>query len=164
MPSRNLIAATGVLLLVWLLLVAAGCGDDDGEKTDTSAVARIEEFGSAASDAERREIEAALNRYLGARAAGEWKKACSYIAQPIRRLIGRAGANDEGCAGTVERATKRLPASERVELAKPDVELVRVKGDSGYAIYTSGGARYAMPTIAERARWYVVAVSAQPLT
>lgn len=166
-------------LLVPTLVVAvivAGCGGDDGstatEGSGSSPQSRqdeIREFGSEASSPEAQQAEVALKGYLDARAVGEWKKACSYLARNVRRGLGQLAAKSKqvqgkDCAGLIEASTKSLSSSERADLGQVDVNAVRVEGEQGFVLYKDAAdAEYAMPMKSERGQWKVAGVGGLPL-
>jgi len=169
-----------ILTLVGLFAfatLAVGCGGGDDSTTTSgprqSAQDRVLEFGLEATSAQAKQAEATLRGYLSARVAGEWKKACTYLAKPIRRLFAQIGSKaaesngvkSKGCAGFVERSTRKLPASERASLARVDVTSVRVEDDQGFVIYkNSGGTEYSMSLRLEGGRWKLLGVTGAQLS
>jgi hypothetical protein len=160
----------GVLALLVLALLVAGCGESDdagfggaesttprgaGEPGGAAGAAKAEEFGSEASGAEAEGPEAALRGYLDARANGDWSKACAYVSKELSKFYGRLD-KDGGCAGFVEKTTEGLSADERAALADVEIESVRLEGDSGYVIYADAeGSQQARPVEREGATWKV---------
>ncbi len=139
-----------------------------------SAQTTIRHFGQEATAAQAKQAEAAVTAYFAARAAGEWKKACSYLVAPLRRALGQVPIPQQGkgssCAAFLESRTARLSSADRTALAKLDVESVRVEGDRGYAFY-QGSARAATPksdhaiAIArEGAEWKLLGISGRSLS
>jgi len=159
-----------------LAALAVGCGADDSTTTSAprqSAQDRVREFGLEATSSQAKQAEATLKGYMGARVAGEWKKACGYLAKPIRRLFGRIGSKareanevkNKGCAGFVEQSTRKLPASERASLAKVDVTSVRVEDDQGFILYKdSGGTEFSMSLRLEGGTWKLLGISGAQLS
>ncbi len=174
--------APGLAALVALALLATGCGGGGAGETSSSSdsagstttsgsastAARIKEFGTEASGSEAKQPEAAAIGYLDARAAEEWSRACSFLATPIRRLLGHLTAKSQrvagkGCAAFVETSTKKLSPSERAALAKSTPESVRLEGDRGYVLYRDGnGTERAVSVKREGGRWKVVDVAGTP--
>ncbi len=172
---KRLVAAIAVLLAL-LAPAATGCGgggDGEGGSGSTGAAgsgSSAEGFGSEASGAQAKQVEAALHDYLDARAAGEWKQACSYLTKGIRKVFGRLAAGSKqakgsSCADFLASSNENVSSSQRARQAKVDVESVRVKGDQGYILYEeSGGSRYAMPVAEEAGGWKLAAGSGTPLS
>lgn len=162
MPGR---LGKSFALLAALLALAAGCGGGDSggsvptRASDGGLARTIEGFGAEAKGEEAARLEAALQRYLGARAAGEWARACSGLAESSRTLMNRLAKRSkeiegEGCVAGMRSFTERQSSSERAGLAKADVESVRVDGSHGYVIYAiPGSSRYAIPATLEGKRW-----------
>jgi hypothetical protein len=164
-----------------LAAVAAGCGGGDDSTTTAgtpgqSAADRVREFGLEATSSQAKQAEAALDGYMNARVAGEWNKACSYLAKPIRKLFDRIGKKSKasgqgsqvtgkGCAGFVEESTRKLTPSERADLAKIDVTSVRVEDDRGYIIYKeTGGDEASMSLSQEGGEWKLMGIAGTPLS
>lgn len=156
-------------------VIAAGCGGDGsaategGERSAQSGQEEIRKYGAEASGQQARQVEAALQTFLEARARGEWEEACSHLAKSVRRFLGRLTAKSErlpgeSCADFVETGGKKLSASERAGLTKADVVSVRVEGSSGYVLYEDASdVEYAMAIRSEGGSWKVAGVNGTPL-
>lgn len=166
--------------MIALAALATGCGGGgEGSTTTTTgptpaqrAQERIRHFGLEATGAEAKQARSALQGYLDARVAGEWSKACSYLAKPIRTLFGRFDSKSQesqetktkGCAGFVERSTRKLSPSERADLAKIKVTSVRVEDEQGYVLYKdAAGVERATSMKIEGGKWKVAGVTGTPL-
>jgi hypothetical protein len=161
-----------------LAALATGCGGGDSSTTAAAPAAgqsaedRVREFGLEASGAQTKQAEAVLHGYMDARVAGEWKKACSYLAKPIRDLfdrIGRkakeSGAAGKGCAGFVEESTRKLTPSQRADLARVEVTSVRVEDDRGYILYTeTSGDESSMSLRREGGEWKLLGIGGTSLS
>jgi len=172
-----------VAALFTFAALAAGCGGGDESTTTATAPSqsredRVREFGLEATSSQAKQAEAAVLGYMDARVAGEWKKACTYIAKSVRDLFDRIGkkareskesgngsqAASKGCAGFVEEATRKLTPAERDNLAKIDVTSVRVEDDGGFILYkVPGGDEFSMSLKREGGEWKLVGTTGTPL-
>jgi hypothetical protein len=161
--SRTTITA---LVLLFVVLICTGCGGGENGSVSSGGIDQInpiydeiEDFGSKANRAEAELIEARLHRYLGARSAGEWAKACGYLSKPSRGLLKQVAAGSKridgrDCAAAMAALTKRLSSSEQAALSRVEAESVRIEGTHGYVLYKgSHGSRYATPMRREGERW-----------
>ena len=150
-----------------IALFVTGCGGGGGADESTGgtsaggngAAKNIEEFGSKANGSAAKQLEVALHRYLDARSAGEWQRACSYLETPSRRLVARFAEKSKqvdarGCNAGIAIGTKQLSPAERAGLARIDIESVRIEGKRAFVLYRDAeGDRYAMTASREGARW-----------
>ncbi len=175
---RNRRSAFSFAALAVLAAVVVGCGGGGDNSTATTAGTEaaqrahetIRKFGLEATAAEAKQAKAAMLGYQNARVAGEWSKACSYLAKPIRRLFGRIGSktqegDSKGCAGFVETSTRKLSPSERSDLAKVQVISVRVEDDQGYVLYKDvKGDEFANSMKIEGGKWKIGGITGTPLS
>lgn len=117
-------------------------------------------FGSEASAAERAGAEAGLRAYLGARAAREWRKACSLLAAPVRRSVEALAASTGGSAASSS-CDKALPALAPLKPGVPANPLrgallaFRVRGANAFALFYGppGRQKYVVPMNREGGAW-----------
>lgn len=160
MPS---ISKRSLALLAALLAIVlpAGCvgGDDDDSGDGGDAAVTIESFGSQLNGRQAQQAEAALRRYLAARSSREWKKACSLLAESVRRLLSRVASRSEqiegeGCAAALADSARNLLPSEHTALDVAEVESVRAERNRAFILFEAAdGGRYAMRATREDRRW-----------
>ena len=175
MPLYLTLLALGAFAALALSACGGGSSTTAGTSKSGNATANagklhraITRFGHQATAAQARPAETALLGYLSARAASEWSRACSYLTQPIRHLLGKIAARPkqvqgEGCAGYLQTAAAKLSSAQRADLAKADVTSVRIEASRGYVLYKSAGARQATALRREAGRWKLAATSATEL-
>ena len=144
---------------------ANGSATNAKEETTDSGAA-IRDFGHEATGPQAQQPEAVVLDYLDARAAGEWSRACSKLTESDRRVFATVAATrlhtgqKPGCAAAMEHFTQRLSRSERAGLADAEIEVVRIGGGQGYAIYAlPSGAEYAMRLQTEVGEWKIAGIS-----
>lgn len=130
----------------------------------------IQEFGSEAGGAEFEEAAAAVHGFLDARAAGDWKAACSYLARSVTasfgRLAGSAGqASKHSCAGVLGKLINPAAGGEmKAEAERANVGSLRAEGERGFVIYRVGRDVLAIPLTKEGGEWKVSTIAATPLS
>jgi hypothetical protein len=129
----------------------------------------IQEFGGESGESELREAAEVVHGFYVARAAGEWDKACSYLAksniEQLEKLADQA-AKSKGadCATILKAFTQPLPASVEREVTTVDAGSLRREGEQGFLIYYgAGNVKYAMPLKEEGGAWKVTALSGTTL-
>ncbi|HEX4463765.1 MAG TPA: hypothetical protein VH042_03890 [Solirubrobacterales bacterium] len=130
----------------------------------------IQEFGDESDESELQEAAEVVHGFYVARAAEEWDKACSYLAQPnVEQLekLANQSAQSRGadCAGVLKAFTRPLPASVEREITTVDAGSLRREGEQGFLIYYGAGhVKYAMPLREEGGSWKVTALSGTTLS
>lgn len=169
-PQSSFAPASRAVALLALAVLPVGisaCGDNGSSAQNSQG--SIRDFGSELTGTEARQAAAVLRAYLDARAERRWTRACSYLAEPIRRLLELATARSKRLPGTdcsdlIASATRKLPAPERAALDRVTVDSVRADGDRGYVLYQApGDGERAMPIRAEGGSWKLVGLSGTPL-
>ena len=172
MTVLPLTASLLALALVPVGLVACGGGDSTASNEGKDSAQRgqdaLRQFGSPATAAQSRQAEATVRGFLGARAAGKWQRACSYIAQATRRLDARLAARSEqvpgsSCASWIENSAGQVPASDLAALAEIDVDSVRVDGDNGYVFYVDPDEERVVSIRSEGGDWKLTSLIGAPL-
>jgi hypothetical protein len=130
----------------------------------------IQESGSEAGASEVSQAAAALHGYLNARAAGEWSKACSYMAAGVTAQLsqltagGAAGKKAPPCAKLLAGFSAGVPAAAMREAAEADVGALRVEDESAFLLYHGAHSTdYFMPMSRESGHWKVAAIAPSPL-
>lgn len=130
----------------------------------------VQDFGEEADDSDFEAAAAALHNFLDARAAGNWRAACSYMSKSIvesfEKLAAQAKEVDAtSCAEIVSTLTNPAAKSAmKAEAAKADVGSLRVEGDRSFVIYTGvDGTILAMPMAEEDGEWKVGSLAGTPL-
>ena len=128
----------------------------------------IPNYGAEAPASQRAGATAALRRYLAARAAGDWSTACSYLgSQTQKQLQVLTGASSKGklkgCAGTYAMLSAHTPTAERANPLSGALAVLRVKGDTAFALfYGPHGQKYMMPMAREGGTWKVNQIAPIP--
>ncbi len=122
---------------------------------ETNTDNSIPTFGSESRGSARVAAEAALRTYLSARAKGDWGIACAGLAAAVRQqLQGLAGG--KGCVAAYPALLKGAPASTRADPLAGPILALRVKGQSGFALFHGPGKKkYVMPMAHESGAWKV---------
>lgn len=134
-----------------------------GVKTVKGGDNSVQEYGVESSEAERTQAATALQGYLNARAEGDWRRVCSYLARkPIQQLEESVrpqgeGEGSSGCAETMQtfgRGTSESSAITEVLSLRGGGD---VPGDPSYLIYTAppGQTLFSMPMYLEGGEWKV---------
>jgi hypothetical protein len=129
----------------------------------------IQQFGGEAAGSELQQAAATLHGYLDARAAGEWAKACSYIARGVTRslsqLASAPGGKGGSCPKILAGLSAGIPAAVRRETAQADVGALRVEGDNAFLLFRGAhDTDYFMPMAHEGPRWGVAAIAPSALS
>ncbi len=125
----------------------------------------IPNYGAEAPASQRAGATAALRRYLAARAAGDWSTACSYLGSQTQKQLqvlteASNKAKHKGCAGTYAMLSARVPAAERANPLTGALAVLRVKGDTAFALfYGPHGQKYMMPMAREGGAWKVTQIA-----
>jgi hypothetical protein len=129
----------------------------------------IQEFGDESDESELQEAAEVVHGFYVSRVAGEWDKACSYLAKSnIEQLeqLANQSAQSKGadCPTVLKAFTQPLPASVAREITTVDAGSLRRDGEQGFLIYFGAGhVKYAMPLSAEGGGWKVAALSGTTL-
>jgi hypothetical protein len=131
----------------------------------------IQESGSEAGAFEVSQAAIALHGYLNARAAGEWAKACSYMAAGVTAQLAQFSAGSAGdkktpsCAKLLAGLSVGIPAATMREAAQADVGALRVEGESAFLLcHGAHGVDYFMPMDREGGDWKVAAIAPSALS
>jgi hypothetical protein len=165
-----LVAIFGSVALVALLV--AGCGSSSSSSSSSEAVGstapsaafmrkggsnKPATFGAVASDEEREAASKVLEENLEARATGDWAVQCATLTASRAEHV-EIYAAGEGCAAAMKVQAEPFAQSKEIRsntMTGP-IDVLRVKGDEGYALYHGkGGQDYAMPMEKEDGEWKV---------
>lgn len=135
----------------------------------------IQESGSEGSASELKQAAASLHGYLAARAAGEWGRACSYMANglttSLRHFAGStAGGSEKGgrapsCAKLLAALSAGIPASARREAGVAEAGALRTEGNRAFLLFHGArGTDYFMPMAMQGGKWTVAAVAPSALS
>jgi len=165
---RRWAAPTGTLLAfaVAAFSISACGGGSGGSTASTTSTSSTSPPGDAAyhlgheaTASQAKPVEAAFHAYMGALAAGEWGKACSYLTMTAQRRKANSarllGAKSASCPAGLEATTETLLSSQRVALAGAETSAVRIDGDSAVVLYDAGSTEAAMPARREGGKWKV---------
>jgi hypothetical protein len=129
----------------------------------------VQEFGVEAGRSELEAAGTALHGFLDARVAGDWSKACAYLAkstiESFEQLVARSKRGHESCGAIMKALSGGLPKSSLEEAAQADVGALRTEGDRAFLLYH--GARstdYAISMAREGGAWKVEALAGVPLS
>jgi hypothetical protein len=129
----------------------------------------IQEFGDESDESELQEAAEVVHGFYVSRAAEEWDKACSYLAQSnieqLEKLANQSSKSQGADCPTVLKAfTRPLPPSVEREITTVDAGSLRREGEQGFLIYYGAGhVKYAMPLRDEGGSWKVAALSGTTL-
>lgn len=140
----------------------------------------VQEFGAEADTSERDDAAVALHNFLDARAAEDWKSACSFLSAEVRQSLesfavkaqeaaAKQGSAEQfdatSCASILSRMTNRAALPElRKEAAQADIGSLRIEGDRAFVIYRGiGGTIIAIPVTNEGGSWKVSGLAGTPL-
>lgn len=120
-------------------------------------------YGSEAPASELAAAEAALSRYLGARAAGEWAAACAQMSSRVQNqlalLAGEGGGGS--CPAAYAKLAQRIPASARNSPLTGSLTALRVEAPHAFALWVGPKAQqYMMPLEEEAGGWKVTQLEA----
>jgi hypothetical protein len=129
----------------------------------------VQEFGGEASRSELEEAGAALHGFLDARVAGEWGKACTYLAaaaaKSFEQLASRSKHGGGSCGATMAALSGGVPKGGLEEAAQADVGALRIEGGRGFLLYHGArGTDYAISVAKEGGAWKVGALAGTPLS
>ena len=129
----------------------------------------VQTFGTEATATDRAEAATVLQTYLDARAAGEWAKACFFLAGPVRSELQRFAGGDEGgtsCVEAMKALTVGVPKSALRQGAKIDEVLsLRVEGDGAFLLFNGPPKTtlYLSPMARGDGDWKVAAITPSAL-
>lgn len=130
----------------------------------------VQNFGEEADDATRQQAAAVLHGYLDARAAGDWARACAYLAADAREMLLEASTKSEqlkgkSCGGIVAAFSRGAEVTLRVEAAQADVGSLRIEDGRGFILFRGiEGTVYAAPMSEEDGRWKLATIVSTPLS
>lgn len=125
----------------------------------------IQDFGEEADADQLEAAEAALVGYLDARADGDWKASCEYLAdaatQPLQQLAESSPKlKGQSCAVIIGALSAQVPKSSRANPVVDGVASLRVEGDHGFALFHGPqGADFFMTMVEEDGEWKVGALA-----
>ena len=125
----------------------------------------IQEFGEEADADQLEAAEAALVAYLDARADGDWKASCEYLAeaatQPLQQLAESSPKlKGKSCAVIIGALSAQIPSSSRANPVTKGVASLRVEDDRGFALFHGPeGADFFMTMVEEDGKWKVGALA-----
>jgi hypothetical protein len=126
-------------------------------------------FGEEADRAEVREAERAVNEYLDAREAGDWKTACALLSpealQKLELVEKATRGKVKGCPKALEALAGGSPRSSRANLLVSGLAAVRVKRGSNTAFalfHGPQGVDYVVPLLREPDSWKIVQLTPIP--
>lgn len=126
----------------------------------------VQRSGSEASPAELASAADSLYGFLDARAAGNWKKACSYLAPAVAESFGQLSRSKHkpSCAETLPALSAGLPPAALRQAAIAEVGAFRVDGERGFLLFRGAHRRaYFMPMVRVGGAWKVAAPGASAL-
>lgn len=186
-PVRHL--ASCLLLVVALLLIGCGDGEEDGTVAPESAPsaaaptqggskagegepsrggeASIEDFGEEAEGSERAAILDAFSAYLNALAGKEYAAACSYLAASVHSSLRQfvpAPLKAKGCPALLPRLLAPTAPAIAREQAEGKIAKVRIDADRAFVVFHAPGAKlYQLPMAREDGGWKSTLVAASVL-
>lgn len=116
----------------------------------------IPDFGGEAPTTERQRATAALAAFLGARASGDWSRACTYLSAPTRKQIEMFARSSKGKAscGTILAALSRGSTTADEDTLTGGIASLRIKGETAFALYHGPhSSKYVMPMRNEGGAW-----------
>jgi hypothetical protein len=141
-----------------------------GVPTQTGGDQSVQTFGTEAQVGERIEAAAALQAFLDARAAGEWRTACSYLAASIDSQLEKLSErvpNAKGidCPGVLKGLSAAASPSALASATRIQVISFRVEGDRAFIVYRgTGGEVTASAMFREGGGWKLGSLGGLPLT
>lgn len=121
----------------------------------------IQNFGEEADSGEREAAEEVLAAYFGARAAGDWSKACTYLSAAVKAQLDSLGTQasqlkGKGCGATLGALSGGIPAAERANTMTHGLASLRAKGETGFGLYHGAdGVDYTIVLAYEDGAWKV---------
>ena len=152
--------------------VLAGCGGGGGGSTTATSGnvdSVTQSFGSEAPKAQLTQASATAEAYLGAVAAGQWDKACSSLASPLRSKFTSLGdkspaSKGKGCAGGIETLLSKAPKENLQSAVLAHALSLRAQGELGFLIFRNdAGKLYRLPMRREGGKWKVGSPFSAPL-
>lgn len=125
----------------------------------------IQNFGDEADAEQLEAVEATLAAYLQARADGDWKASCKYLAkaatQPLEQLAESSpDLKGKGCGRIIGALSAQLPSSSRTNPLVEGVASLRAEGDRAFALFHGPkGADFFVPMVEEGGEWKVGALT-----
>jgi hypothetical protein len=129
----------------------------------------VQTYGTESSSAARAEAATALQTYLDPRAAGQWAKACSYLAKPTRTQLAQFASGGKGsvsCVEAIKALTAGVPKSALRQAAQIDEVLsLRVEGERAFLLFNGppNTTLYTSPLALEGGEWKVAALAPSAL-
>lgn len=126
----------------------------------------VQEFGEEASESELHSAAAVLHGFLDARAARNWRAACSYLSGEVKRGFTQFSKQlkDSGCAAALAALSEKVPTSTLAEAAVANVGALRFEGDRAFVIYRGvQGTVFAISMEKQGGAWKVGSLSGVPL-
>jgi len=138
---------------------AAAPGVPTSKEGDNS----IQTWGLEASDAEREEASATVQRYLDARAEGNWSTVCQLLAAKPRREQEQFGGGASCAQAMASFAADASPATLREEA---EIEVLSFRLGKGYAflIYRRPDGIFATALTRESGAWRLISVTPNPIS
>lgn len=143
----------------------SGAGEGSASFRTPGGDNSIQDFGEEADADQLEAAEAALVGYLDARADGDWKASCEYLAaaatQPLQQLAESSPKlKGKSCAAIIGALSAQVPKSSRANPVVEGVASLRVEGDHGFALFHGpGGADFFMTMAEEDGEWKVGALA-----
>lgn len=170
MGFRGTIVAAVIAAIV-IAIAAVGCGGSSSDASEAAGGAsfvkpgnnkKITKFGEEADDEEREAASEVVEENAQARAAGNWAKQCASLTPGAVKALEEENAErgevQGSCAKDLEYQgePKSQTASIRADTMTGPIDALRVKGDSGYALYHGKqGKDYAVPVEKVDGEWKV---------
>jgi hypothetical protein len=123
----------------------------------------IQTWGLEAADAERNEASATVQRYLDARAAGNWSTVCQLLAAKPRREQEQFGGGASCAKAMASFAADASPTTLREE-AEIEVLSFRVGDKYTFLIYRRPDGIFATALTREAGAWRLVSVTPNPIS
>jgi len=171
-----------MLLFAMALVILGGCGSgSSGSSTNSDPLGASTEFmqkggndqpatfGRIANVDEREAASHVLEKNLAARAAGNWAAQCATLtAGKIAQVEeqGKSFGGGHGCAANLRALAEPVSQTKkfRADTLKGPIEVFRVKGQLGYALYHGTGNKdYAMLMKKEGGEWKVARLATTPI-
>lgn len=128
----------------------------------------IQDYGKETTGSEFEEVAAIVHAFLDARAAGNSKESCKYLAGAIvdqlLQLAEQAPDAPKDCAGILDALTAPLTPEIRRSISTADIASFRAEGDSGFVLYRGVEKQlFVMPMARENGQWKVAAIAGSPM-
>jgi hypothetical protein len=178
------------LAAIALLVFLAGCGSGSSSSSEASTTSgspssesnnplsggpssfiepnnpnnKYAKFGKEASAAQREAASAVLAENLEARESGDFATQCATLnAAGVKELAGSKKPSPETCAAGLKKLAEPLKNTEEIRADTFDgqIDVFRVKGTKGYALYHgTDGNNWMMSMVEEGGAWKVGAIIA----